>query len=157
GSLYPYSKNVNIYKCPADKKVVTFSQGSGPTTRSMSMNAWLDPIVRPDTAASKVEPLYSYKKLADILRPPPVSCWVFIEECPGSINDGFFVCDPDYMSVKENSLYWVDIPATYHNGAGGISFADGHAEIRKWTDPAVTFQPNAGFIKSRQDPPADLI
>jgi prepilin-type processing-associated H-X9-DG protein len=29
----------------------------------------------------------------------------------------------------------IDFPASYHNGAGGISFADGHAEIRKWVDP----------------------
>ena len=28
----------------------------------------------------------------------------------------------------------IDYPASYHNGAGGISFADGHAEIRKWVD-----------------------
>jgi prepilin-type processing-associated H-X9-DG protein len=29
----------------------------------------------------------------------------------------------------------IDYPASYHNGAGGLSFADGHAEIRKWVDP----------------------
>ena len=32
---------------------------------------------------------------------------------------------------------WVDIPASYHHRAGGISFADGHAQIKKWTDSAV--------------------
>jgi prepilin-type processing-associated H-X9-DG protein len=26
-------------------------------------------------------------------------------------------------------------PASYHNRAGGLSFADGHSEIRKWRDP----------------------
>jgi prepilin-type processing-associated H-X9-DG protein len=30
---------------------------------------------------------------------------------------------------------WGNMPAIYHNGAGGLSFADGHAEIRKWVDP----------------------
>jgi prepilin-type processing-associated H-X9-DG protein len=25
-------------------------------------------------------------------------------------------------------------PASYHNRAAGISFADGHSEIRKWLD-----------------------
>lgn len=24
---------------------------------------------------------------------------------------------------------------SYHGGAGGLSFADGHSEIRKWRDP----------------------
>ncbi|MDA7522819.1 hypothetical protein OAF81_01125 [bacterium] len=29
----------------------------------------------------------------------------------------------------------IDFPASYHNGAAGISFADGHAETKKWRDP----------------------
>jgi prepilin-type processing-associated H-X9-DG protein len=55
---------------------------------------------------------------------------VFIDENPWGINDGFFVCDPAVA-------VWVDYPASYHNGAGGLSFADGHAEIKKWRDPKV--------------------
>jgi prepilin-type processing-associated H-X9-DG protein len=35
------------------------------------------------------------------------------------------------------NLSWVDYPATYHNGANGMAFCDGHAQIRKWTDPVV--------------------
>jgi prepilin-type processing-associated H-X9-DG protein len=27
---------------------------------------------------------------------------------------------------------WGDIPASYHNGACGYSFADGHSEIKSW-------------------------
>jgi len=27
---------------------------------------------------------------------------------------------------------WIDIPATYHNGACGFAMADGHSEIHKW-------------------------
>ena len=27
-----------------------------------------------------------------------------------------------------------DEPASYHNGAGGLSFADGHSEIHKWQE-----------------------
>jgi prepilin-type processing-associated H-X9-DG protein len=50
---------------------------------------------------------------------------VFIDEHPDSINDGYFDNNPD-------SGYWGDIPACYHNGACGFSFADGHSEIKKW-------------------------
>ena len=28
----------------------------------------------------------------------------------------------------------IDFPASFHNGAAGLSFADGHAEIKKWLD-----------------------
>ena len=61
----------------------------------------------------------------------PSDTWVTIDENPASINDGWFVCDP-------RATAWVDIPATYHNAAGGISFADGHSDIKKWKDPAIT-------------------
>jgi hypothetical protein len=50
----------------------------------------------------------------------------------------------------------MDIPASYHNNAGGISFADGNAEIRKWHDPTVTAQNNPPFTLAQQTPPTDL-
>ncbi len=28
--------------------------------------------------------------------------------------------------------YFTDAPATYHNGAAGFAFADGHSEIHRW-------------------------
>jgi prepilin-type processing-associated H-X9-DG protein len=28
----------------------------------------------------------------------------------------------------------VDYPASYHNRAAGLSFADGHGEIKRWLD-----------------------
>ena len=36
------------------------------------------------------------------------------------------------MPKRPAQLRMVDFPASYHNGAGGLSFADGHAEIRRW-------------------------
>ena len=36
------------------------------------------------------------------------------------------------------------MPALYHNGASGLSFADGHAEIKKWID-ADTLRPGNSF------------
>jgi prepilin-type processing-associated H-X9-DG protein len=61
-----------------------------------------------------------------------VNCWVFLDESPGTVNDGYFFCDP-----FANQFQWVDLPAAYHNSAGGISFADGHSEIRKWRDGRI--------------------
>jgi prepilin-type processing-associated H-X9-DG protein len=29
------------------------------------------------------------------------------------------------------------VPAGYHGGSGGITFADGHAEIHRWRTPEV--------------------
>jgi len=145
GSLFPYSKSLNIYKCPSDRKTATVAGVKLPTTRSMSMNAWMNPIT-PFTGSGR-----TCKTLADILTPAPVNCWVFLDECPGTINDPFFVCDPfdGYAST------WVDIPAAYHNQAGGLSFADGHSQIRRWHDPVLLGQITAPFVPT-PNPAIDL-
>jgi prepilin-type processing-associated H-X9-DG protein len=49
------------------------------------------------------------------------------------LNDAYFVNNPDASS-------WQDIPASYHNGACGFSFADGHAEIRRWLSGTSKYQ-----------------
>ena len=50
------------------------------------------------------------------------------------MNDGMFVVDMDGYPNQGSRFHIVDIPASYHNRAGGFSFADGHAEIQKWRD-----------------------
>ncbi len=34
-----------------------------------------------------------------------------------------------------NRDFLYDVPASYHNRAGALNFADGHSEIRRWKDP----------------------
>jgi prepilin-type N-terminal cleavage/methylation domain-containing protein/prepilin-type processing-associated H-X9-DG protein len=124
--LYPYVNSLAVYKCPADRKTTknAFGKGGGPpTVRSMSMNCYMNPIN--PWSSGKV-----YRKTTDIIDPAPANCWVMLDESPTSINDGWFVCDVTTTS-------WVDSPASYHNGAGGLSFADGHSEIKKWHDPGI--------------------
>jgi prepilin-type processing-associated H-X9-DG protein len=128
--LYPQVNSLSVYKCPADRKTTRspFGKGGGTATvRSMSMNCFMNPINPWSTGRV-------YRKTGDIIDPAPAKCWVTVDESPTSINDGWFVCD---VTLKE----WVDSPAAYHNGAGGLSFADGHSEIKKWHDPGlVKFQ-----------------
>jgi prepilin-type processing-associated H-X9-DG protein len=145
GSIFPYAKNVAIYKCPADRKTSLMGGVQLPTTRSMSMNFSMNPI------APFNPQLLTYRRMTDITRPAPAHTWVFIDENPGTINDGLFVAD-----MLGYPTTWVDIPATYHNGSGGLSFADGHAELRKWRDPTVLQQNNPTFTAARQTPPTDL-
>ncbi|HVV00812.1 MAG TPA: prepilin-type N-terminal cleavage/methylation domain-containing protein [Verrucomicrobiae bacterium] len=131
GLLFDYSKNIGIYKCPADMKQFNGTN----TVRSMSANCWMNPIDSWDDYGGNYgngpKRLREFRKQTDIINPDPSMAWVFMDENPFGINDGFFVCDP-------NHPVWIDIPASYHNHAGGISFADGHAEIKKWRDSHVT-------------------
>jgi prepilin-type N-terminal cleavage/methylation domain-containing protein/prepilin-type processing-associated H-X9-DG protein len=134
GVIYPYVKNVAIYHCPADNTSLTAGgfgvNGTYPRVRSMSMNAWLNPISVWSGDPNAASNLKIYRKESDTSRPGPANLWVFIDENPAGINDAAFICDPEIQN-------WIDYPAYYHNNAGGMSFADGHSEIHKWRDPAI--------------------
>jgi prepilin-type N-terminal cleavage/methylation domain-containing protein len=118
GLLGPYTaKTLGIYKCPADR----IAADNGPRVRSVSMNTYLN---REGMAGA-------YIKYSELKRPAMI--WVFLDEHPDSINDGCF-------STLAPANTWNDLPASYHNGACGFAFADGHDEIKKWLD-ASTKQP----------------
>ncbi len=69
--------------------------------------------------------------MTDITAPDPSSLWVFVDEHPDSINDGWLITD------VESKTSWVDLPASYHNGACGFAFADGHSRIKKWLEAST--------------------
>jgi prepilin-type processing-associated H-X9-DG protein len=71
----------------------------------------------------------TYGKSADMVDPKPDALWIFIDEHPDSINDAGFAVE---MPKTGPFATIIDFPSSYHNGAAGISFADGHAEIHKW-------------------------
>lgn len=129
GVIFPYVSTVAVYHCPADNTSVAAPFGGLPRVRSMSMNAWMNPIAIWGGDANAARTLYVYRKETDLVRPGPSSTWVFIDENPAGINDGSFISDPD-PAYQE----WIDYPAYYHNNAGGLAFGDGHAEIHRWRD-----------------------
>lgn|SRR5665213_281646 len=138
GLIYPYVKTVSIYRCPADHSVYPPNTSYGkPRTRSMSMNCWLSPV---DNSAINNSGGYRvYRKAAQLAVPGASRIFVCVDENPNTINDGYIVQDPNQPTT------WVDTPASYHDKAGGISFADGHAEIKKWTDNKMLHVSNAQY------------
>jgi prepilin-type N-terminal cleavage/methylation domain-containing protein/prepilin-type processing-associated H-X9-DG protein len=127
--LGPYnSKNTGVYKCPADR----IPSDVGPRVRSISMNGFVG-----GDAEWTVYGLTDYRifiKETDFTRPGPAMTWVFGDEHPDSINDCLFGLHMPPATLWPQAASWDDIPASYHNGAAGFSFADGHAEIKKWKD-----------------------
>jgi prepilin-type N-terminal cleavage/methylation domain-containing protein len=134
GLIFSYAPNLAIFKCPADKKAAVNGE---PTIRSMAMNGYMNPLNSsppPAPAATPPGPLNAaykmFKKQSDITSGLGSSMtWVLIDENPVSINDGWFCVDPSPTASN-----WIDKPATYHDRAGGLSFADGHGEIKRWRD-----------------------
>jgi prepilin-type N-terminal cleavage/methylation domain-containing protein/prepilin-type processing-associated H-X9-DG protein len=123
---------IGIYKCPADKYLSGPQRSAGWSMRlrSLAMNALFgrsnnDPNDNTVRGASWAfgGAYRQFLKTTDVREPSMT--WVTLDEHPDSINDAFFITDP---AVD----HWQDRPASYHNGACGFSFADGHAEIKKW-------------------------
>jgi prepilin-type N-terminal cleavage/methylation domain-containing protein/prepilin-type processing-associated H-X9-DG protein len=133
-TLAPYTKSAGIYKCPADQSAVKIHGQRQARVRSISMNVALG-----DDLLGNIQrtwlgspPYRQYHKRTDIIDPPPSQLWVFVDEHPDSINNGDMAVKCD---TRGPQAQFIDYPASYHNGACGFSFADGHGEIKKWLDP----------------------
>jgi prepilin-type N-terminal cleavage/methylation domain-containing protein/prepilin-type processing-associated H-X9-DG protein len=120
-------QNAGAFKCPAD----TIPGARGPRVRSYSMNGFVGDVANIANYINGAVPGWKrFLKISDAAKMGTVNLWVLLDECPDSINDGFFS-----VRMQPNSTArWTDVPASTHNGAGGFSFADGHAEIKKWLD-----------------------
>ena len=132
--LGPYCNGaIGIYKCPADIYPCIMGDRRLPRVRSNSMNAFLEGGAYNDASGGSTwfPKFYRYDKMTDIVDPPPARLWVFADEHPDGINDGWLI-----TGVTEPDR-WYDMPASYHNGACGFSFADGHAEIKKWLEAST--------------------
>ncbi len=133
GSLFTYARSVKVYKCSADRKQGLAYSGPPrwlPTTRSMSMNSWLNPLPGSTGGTSG----RVFRKQGDIATHAggPVKLFVTVDENPNTINDGYFLIYPNQGTTSPTT--WTDVPASYHTQACGFGFADGHAEIKKWRD-----------------------
>jgi prepilin-type processing-associated H-X9-DG protein len=135
GILAQYlNKSLGVYKCPADGFASSAQRVAGHATRarSISMNSYMGPYNEiPSDVWSKgmntfCQTYRQWLKLSTINRPAQI--FVTLDEHPDSINDGYYLNDPNGFGAG----HWGDAPASYHGGAGGLSFADGHSEIHKW-------------------------
>ncbi|HYG24568.1 MAG TPA: prepilin-type N-terminal cleavage/methylation domain-containing protein [Verrucomicrobiae bacterium] len=144
GLLWPYVNNQEVYKCSGDKQPRPNDAPVAPgvlNQRSMSMNAWMNPIKTEDVLAAGYR---IFRKQANIVRASHT--WVAIDENPKLINDGWF------LIRMETPNQWRDVPASFHLRRGNLSFADGHAESRKWSDSGLLRNPSTSM---RRDATSD--
>jgi prepilin-type processing-associated H-X9-DG protein len=139
-SLAPYaSKQVNIYRCPSDNVLSADQLNAGFQfrIRSYSMNAMVGDAGELSQSGRNVNnPGYvQFFKLASIPRASRI--FVFLDEHPDSINDGYFL---NIWSQNPDETEWIDLPASYHDGAASFAFADGHSQLQRWTH-RLTKQP----------------
>ena len=132
GHLWPFHQSLGIWRCPADRSMSRHGGRLLARVRSIAMNNWLNS----DGPWEGQSQYKIFHKTSDMTQPSPPGIWVVIDEREDRINNGFFVVSMSGFSPRNpGSLQMVDMPASYHNGAGGLSFADGHSEVHRWLDP----------------------
>jgi len=135
---------LGVYRCPADNYLSPPQRAAGwpQRNRSISMNAiwgiFSDGESGDYTRQGKhwgcQEPdgAYYAQFLKTTSCPKPASTFIFLDEHPDSINDGFFDNDPTQTA-------WSDTPTCLHGGGCGFSYADGHAGLRMWLSKTSKF------------------
>ena len=168
--LVPYlGNNVSMFKCPADLRTGRSTVPSEirlnltvPAARTFAMNQAVG--TDPYTAGGKL-PIHGpwldgthshrrdcgrgncyevYAKLTSFKNPGPSKIFIYLDEDSRSLNDAGFA-----VTMVSSTL--LDAPGTYHNGAGGFAFADGHSEIHKWKDKR-TIITGTGFSQTTFSP-----
>jgi prepilin-type N-terminal cleavage/methylation domain-containing protein/prepilin-type processing-associated H-X9-DG protein len=123
GLLAPYLANqLGVYKSPAD----TMPSANGQRIRSYSMNGQMGCYYTKKTL-NLDPPAIQYVKESDITKPVPSDAFVFCEESPYTINDGYL-----QIASQPFTPGFPDCPAAYLGGGCAFSFADGHAEVHEW-------------------------
>jgi len=147
-----YLPNRAVWRCPADTYLDPNAKNSL-HVRSYSMNSAVGTVYSGATLGTSTRPLGSavdggwlegasyvsgqgvwltYGKMSAFSSPGPVNTWVMMDENPYTINDGSFAVS---AVATPGHTYLIDYPSAAHAGAGGMAFADGHAQVHKWKDP----------------------
>jgi prepilin-type N-terminal cleavage/methylation domain-containing protein/prepilin-type processing-associated H-X9-DG protein len=132
GEIYPYVKTIAPYHCPADTSTQKDAPGVGDglRIRSYSMSQVFgkgENLGTPPGGGT----FKTYTKVSQIRVSTDV--WVLIDEAATSINDAAFGVNMTRPGSYQAMI--VDTPSGRHNGATGLSFADGHSIIHRWLSP----------------------
>ncbi len=124
-----YLQRAGVYKCPSDQSVEVIGNVAYPKLRSYSINAYMgwSPLVDPEDYNSPR--MKTFQKTADLAPAGPANLLVGLDVNPDSI------CLPAYVVYYSTNDIFYHYPASYHNRAAEVSFADGHIETHRWLDP----------------------
>lgn len=142
GKLWKYNTSIQLYQCAAANSLPTALRNNPALrgkrlVRNYSMQGRMGGANASDAQRFGVGDTTwvlganypQYKKESDINNPGPAEAMVFLDESYETLDDGYFaVKAPDGQNIWQNSP-----TASRHNRGAGFSFADGHAEIWRWT------------------------
>ncbi|MBI3418212.1 MAG: prepilin-type N-terminal cleavage/methylation domain-containing protein [Verrucomicrobia bacterium] len=126
--LFPYTKAIGVYKCPADRSVFK-TIPKVPHNRSYMLNLLLNGSI--ETVPNEQWKRRGKTKVAQVISPPPSAVFGFIDTSDQEITVGDFWL----ASVEFSPDQWNDVPADRHGLAVTLSFLDGHVEPHRWRYP----------------------
>jgi prepilin-type N-terminal cleavage/methylation domain-containing protein len=158
--LWPYAKNPQIYKCPADRSFLMVNGKATPRIRTMSMNLYMGGFDGTDGGWPFAHPYMVYTRISHLngAANPASKIFVFLDMREDIVNWGNFMIDMSGYAPPNPGKYAFtsDLPAFAHHRACGFSFADGHSEIKRWMDdrtmPPIQDGGNPLAVLSRPSP-----
>jgi len=145
GALFPYAPNPGIIHCPGDKRM-SLKAGQGYTISSVS----------PIGTLNGETPVFY--KTTEFTRPSDKFCWVE-ENDPRGDNIGSWIMNQ--AGTLDNGFVgssFIDSPAAFHGSSSSFNWADGHASMHKWIDPAtIAYAQSMNVNKYGSAPPASQI
>jgi prepilin-type N-terminal cleavage/methylation domain-containing protein/prepilin-type processing-associated H-X9-DG protein len=123
GQLFKYAGGLNTYHCPGDKRTglptgAGWGWDSYSKANGMNGGAWQGTSQPP------------YERQTEVSHPS--DALNFLEESdPRGYNWGTWVID------VQPAVRWVDPFSVYHGDSSSLGFADGHAEVHRWTDAQI--------------------
>jgi len=136
-----------VFACPAENQISPTQRAIGwdHRARSTSMNGAIgegNKYEQPGPPFGWAQ-WYVAKKSTDFRTPTPAQTWVFTDEHPDSIDDILMYVAPFPTTT------FVELPGNQHDGAAGINFADGHADLHQWKGSVLPKQP-VKFVVTQQ-------
>ncbi|MGA2175390.1 MAG: prepilin-type N-terminal cleavage/methylation domain-containing protein [Verrucomicrobiota bacterium] len=127
-------KSTKIFWCPADIFLSSQQRPLGwpNRCRSVCMSGFTGPGQK--WSFEGWTKTNSVAKMSQFANPGPASSWVFMDEHPDSIDDCQLYVNPSDADGTISDGVFTELPASYHNKACGLAFADGHAECHKWLE-----------------------
>jgi len=141
GSIGPYVKMAGVYHCPADTYLDP--KWKELRVRSCSMNLQCGTGIGNNSSYGISGNYKIFLRNTDFAAGLSASdCFVFLDENPQSLNDGWFQYDQSGNSIN-------DRPAINHGKWSSFSYADGRAQLHKWQDKFLTYNSSGAGVDTR--------
>jgi prepilin-type N-terminal cleavage/methylation domain-containing protein/prepilin-type processing-associated H-X9-DG protein len=143
----PYVFSSTIYHCPSDVSDIMVNSQAHPKLRSYGLNVFMGLTGSPADSGKfgNFQSCIIFEKSAQITAPSRF--FTFQDEYPKSICWPYFGVT---MSWPGSEVFY-NFPAIAHNNGGVVSFADGHVEWHRWSDPR-TLSPTSIDFHRHSDP-----